>query len=75
MTRDAKGAELSRLATLTREHEEAHNLPQRGFTFADSPSGTDAGRTWRFGKGVTMTTIDAALAYQRQICREYGINA
>lgn len=74
MNRDAKGAELSRLAQLSNAHEEANNLPQRGYVYSSGPvGGSDKGRHWVFGKDVRMSSIDSALTYQRQICREYGI--
>lgn len=73
--RSDKGAELVALKLLIDEHERVNDLPQRGYLFADSPSGTDAGRIWRFGQGRTYDTIDQALAAQRELAREYGIGA
>ncbi len=74
MNREAMGAELSRLAQLSNAHEEANGLPQLGYVYSSGPvGGGDRGRHWVFGKDVRMSSIAGALNYQRQICREYGI--
>lgn len=72
-SRDDKGAELVALKLKIDEYERVNDLPQRGYLWADSPSGTESGRIWRFGKGIQYRDIDSALNAQRAIATEYGI--